>query len=217
MKSKKSLVNYCGLLGPVSLLSIMAAILFAPSAYPGYDWKSQAVSELSASGAPSALLWSQLASLYAICGLVSIMMACVVAQGGSNKPLRAGIYLFAAMHWVSGIGYAMFPLSGSDNANAFQDIMHNFAVTPMVVLLSVASLMLMILGGFRKRRLISLAIIASIALAAMCVGGIGMGAAPAAYFGVFQRFNHFATTGFNAVLGLYLYFGLLEKQDAPYV
>ena len=72
---KRPLINGLGLLGVVSLLSYAAAVVFAPSAYPGYDWMSQAVSDLSAANAPSKDLWTQLSCLYAVGGLVSIMMA----------------------------------------------------------------------------------------------------------------------------------------------
>ena len=50
---KKSLLNYCGLLGIVAFLFYTAAVVFSPMAYPGYDWMAQAVSDLSAANAPS--------------------------------------------------------------------------------------------------------------------------------------------------------------------
>ena len=52
-----------GILGIVSFLSYTAAVIFAPTAYPGYQWLGQAVSDLSAANAPSRTLWNQLASL----------------------------------------------------------------------------------------------------------------------------------------------------------
>lgn len=55
---KKSLVQKSGLLGILSFLSYAAAVVFAPLAYPGYDWLSQAVSDLSAANAPSLALWN---------------------------------------------------------------------------------------------------------------------------------------------------------------
>lgn len=57
---KKTLIQKLGLLGVVSFLSYMAAVIFAPLAYPGYDWMAQAVSDLSAANAPSLTLWNQL-------------------------------------------------------------------------------------------------------------------------------------------------------------
>ena len=64
MIKKKSLLNDCGLLGAAAFLSYTAAVVFSPLAYPGYDWMAQAVSDLSASNAPSLRLWNQLSSLY---------------------------------------------------------------------------------------------------------------------------------------------------------
>lgn len=34
---KKTLINYLGLLGVIGFISYTAAVIFAPSAYPGYD------------------------------------------------------------------------------------------------------------------------------------------------------------------------------------
>ena len=211
--TKKPLIRWLGLLGVVSFISYAAAVVFSPLAYPGYDWKSQAVSDLSAANAPSLQLWNQLSSLYGVCALVCVMMICVAVQGKLNKTLRIGIYLFAAMLWVSSVGFTSFPLSESGTSGrAFQDAMH-IAVTVAVVLLSIVSLVLAIIGGFRKKRFVSLAIYATIALALMIVGAIGVNAAPSEYFGLFQRFsNLISANGFLAVLGMYLFMGKFDKS-----
>ena len=75
MIKEKSLLNYCGLLGVAAFLSYTAAVVFSPLAYSGYDWMAQAVSDLSASNAPSLRLWNQLSSLYAkgVDGFVEII------------------------------------------------------------------------------------------------------------------------------------------------
>ena len=212
MKFKKTLIHWLGLLGIVSFTSYAAAVIFAPLAYPGYDWMSQAVSDLSAVNAPSLTLWNQLSSLYGVSGIVCIMMVCVAIQGKWNKILRLGIYMFAAMWWVSIVGFTAFPLSGSGMGElAFQDIMH-IVVTAAVVLLSIISLVLIMIGGYCKKRFVSLAIYATIALTLMFVGAIGTGVAPAEYFGVFQRFsNLIAANGFLATLGIYLFMGKLDS------
>jgi len=206
MKQKKELINWLGLLGVVSLLSYVVAVVFSPLAYPNYDWISQAVSDLSAANAPSKELWNQLSSLYGVCGMISVMMVCVAVQKKTNKVVRIGIYLFTAMNWVSCVGYGMFPLSDSGYAGAFQDIMHLYVVTALVVLLSIASLLIIIIGGFRKKSFVSLAVWATIALAFMFMGAMGVNIVPSAYFGIPERFSVFAATGFNAVLGVYLFF-----------
>ncbi len=208
---KRTLINRLGLLGVVALLSYTAAVIFAPLAYPGYNWMAQAVSDLSASSAPSQMLWQQLSSLYNVCGIVSVTMVCVFIQDKLTKTLRIGIYLFAIMNWISNVGYAMFPLSDSGNAGAFQDIMHIYVVTVLVVPLSIVSLIVIMIGGYRDRKYRSLAVWATIALLLMFAGAIGTNIVPREYFGIPERFSVFAATGFNAVLGLYLYWGF-EKQ-----
>lgn len=209
----KSMIQKLGLLGVVSLLSYTAAVVFAPLAYPGYNWMAQAVSDLSASNAPSKMLWDQLSSLYGVCGMISIMMVCVFIQGKLNKTLRAGIYLFAIMNWVSCVGYAMFPLSDSGNAGAFQDIMHVYVVTVLVVLLSILSLVVIMIGGYRDKTYRSLAIWATVALLLMFMGAVGTNVVPKEFFGIPERFSVFAATGFNAVLGVYLFRGFWEKDN----
>lgn len=209
---KKPLINWLGLLGVVSLLSYTAAVVFSPLAYPGYNWMAQAVSDLSAANSPSRILWNQLSSLYAICGMISIMMVCVFIQKKLTRTLRIGIYLFTAMNWVSAVGFTMFPLSDSGNAGTFQDIMHIYVVTIMVVLLSLSSLIVIMIGGYRDKRYRSLAVWSTAALLFMMLGAAGVGAVganiiPIEYFGIPERFSVFAATGFNAVLGIYLFRG----------
>ena len=206
MKEKKTLLNYCGLLGVVSLLSYTAAVVFSPLAYPGYNWMAQAVSDLSAANAPSLALWNRLSSLYNSCELLCVMMVCVGIQGQKTKLLRTGIYLFTAMEWISAVGYRMFPLSDSGYAGEFQDVMH-MVVTALVVLLSIASLTVIIIAGARDKRCRSYGVCAAVALGMMLVGALGMKIVPAGYFGVVERFSVFAATGFNAALGLHLFLG----------
>lgn len=201
---RKSLLNMCGLLGAVSLLSYAAAVVFSPLAYPGYDPLAQAVSDLSAANATSLALWNRLSSLYNICEVMCVMMVCVGIAGVGTRLLRAGIYTFAAMEWISAVGYRSFPLSDSGYAGTFQDVMH-MVVTALVVVLSIVSLTLVIIAGARDAGCRSYGICAAVALCMMLVGALGMKLVPAAYFGVVERFSVFAATGFNAALGIHLF------------
>lgn len=210
---KRSLVQKLGLLGVLSFLSYTAAVVFSPLAYPGYNWMAQAVSDLSAANAPSLALWNRLSALYNSCELLCVMMVCVGVQGRRTRLLRVGIYLFAAMEWVSAVGYRMFPLSDSGYAGAFQDRMH-IAATVVVVLLSIASLTVIIIAGAKDRGCRSYGVCAAVALGMMLVGALGMKAVPAAYFGVVERFSVFAATGFNAALGLHLFFSKAGAEEA---
>ena len=203
-KSGRTLPQKLGLLGVVSFLSYAAAVVFAPLAYPGYDWMAQAVSDLSAANAPSLALWNQLTALYNACEVVCVTVVCIGIQGRKSELLRSGIYLFAAMEWVSAVGYRMFPLSDSGYAGAFQDGMH-MVTTALVVLLSIVSLTVIIAAGVKSRDCRSYGVCAGVALGMMLVGAMGMKIVPAGYFGVVERFSVFAATGFNAALGIHLF------------
>ena len=201
---RRTLTNYLGLLGIVSLVSYTAAVVFSPLAYPDYHWLSQAVSDLSAEVAPSRTLWNQLSALYMPCGIVCCTVSCIAVAGKYNKILRLGIYLFAVMNWVTAVGYAMFPLTDAGTPNGFQNIMH-LVVTGAVVVLSILALALMIYSGYFQRQCQSLGLWAGVALFLMILGALGVNLLSSAYFGLTERFSTFAAVGFNAVLGIYLY------------
>ncbi len=214
----KKLINWVGLAGVIALLSYAAAVIFSPMAYPGYNWMEQAVSDLSAETAPSKMLWSQLAALYGICSPVCVVVVSIFVSDHKvgSKLFRVGVYLFTLMTWISAIGYKMFPLSDSGKEiTTFQEKMH-IVVTVAVVLLSIVSLLILIIAGFRKNGIRSLGVLAAIALAMMFVGAIGQKAVPPEYFGIVERFSVFAAVGFTAVLGIYLFrgFGVKESPKA---
>lgn len=200
----RGLAKWLCLLGTVSLLSYAAAVIFSPLAYPGYDRLSQAVSDLSAASAPSLGLWNRLSALYMPCGIVCCTVCCIDAAGRYNKPLRIGVYLFAAMNWVSAVGYAMFPLTQAGAPSDLQGAMH-MVVTAAVVLLSVCSLTLIGIGGLRGGTAAGLGRWALFFLCMMLLGAVGTGVVPAAYFGIPERMSVFAATAFNAVLGIYFF------------
>lgn len=197
-----------GLFGVISLISYAAMVVFSPLAYPGYDWLSMAVSDLSAVGAPSADLANRLNALFAPCGIVSIMAVCVSMEHVREKLLRLGIYIFCAMEWVCNVGYEMFPwVSGADGANP-QNIMH-LIVTVLVVVFSLTSLILIAVSA-RKGKHKELSVWAVLCLAMMLLGAVGTGVMPKAVFGLFERFSTFSAVIFNAILGIYLLRGNFE-------
>ena len=102
---KKPLIHWLGLTGVAALLSYAAAVIFAPLAYPGYNWMAQAVSDLSAETAPSRQLWNQLAAPYNVCGAVCATCAAlfVLQKRVGTRLFRAGICLFMAMNWISSV------------------------------------------------------------------------------------------------------------------
>ena len=205
----RKLIYWLGLTGVVALLSYTLAVVISPSAFPGYNWMEQAVSDLSAESAPSRMLWNRIAALYGVCSVVCATCVSIYVSENkvSDKLFRIGIHLFTVMNWVSNVGYAMFPLADSGKEiSSFQEIMH-MVVTGAVVLLSIISLVCLIIAGFRRDGIRGIGIWAAVALLMMMIGAIGQKAVPPQYFGIVERFSVFAAVGFNAVCGIYLFRG----------
>ena len=212
----RRLINWIGLTGVAALLSYTLAVVLSPSAFPGYNWMEQAVSDLSAESAPSRMLWNRLAALYSVCSVVCA--TCVSVYVSENRVssglFRIGMHLFTVMNWVSHVGYAMFPLADSGKEiTSFQEVMH-IVVTAAVVLLSIASLVCLVIAGFSKDGIRGIGIWAAAALLMMMIGAIGQKAVPPQYFGIVERFSVFAAVGFNAVCGIYLFRGFADTADA---
>lgn len=201
---RRSLLQWLCLSGVLGLVFYILHMVIGAMYYPNYNWMSQAVSDLTAANAPSKEVASGLSNIYGLFNVVCVTLMCIYIQGKGNKVLRLGVYLFAIMNWISGIGYSLFELSDSGYAGKFQDIMHVYVVTVLVVVLSIASLVLIAIGGFKNQRKYgSLGVIAIIALVCMFIGAIGTGVVPKMYFGVVERFSTLSAVAFTAVLGLY--------------
>ena len=213
LKSRK-LENWLGLLGVASYIVSLCADLISPSAYPGYNRMSQAMSDLFALNAPSRELWTQFTTVSTACGLVFATLACLYVQNRLTRTLRVGIYLLAVLSWINNLGYILFPLTKSGYAGTFQDVIHTFIVTPAVVILSISSLIVIMVGGYRHCKYRSIAIFATISLCGLIIGTIGIGVAPLTYFGIMERISVFSASGFSFVLGFYVFIGfdLAERK-----
>lgn len=200
----KSILNYFSLAGIFAVVAYFLHDMIGAQFYQGYNFLSQAVSDLTASDAPSRIVAGGLSSVYGTFSIIASMAIVLLVQKKLNKPLRLGIYLFASMNLISNIGYSLFPLSTSGYAGTFQDIMHLYVVTMLVVLLSISSLVLIIIGGFKeKRRYQSLSYIAAIALVLMMSGAILSNLVNPSIFGLVERFSTYSAVLFTGILGIY--------------
>ena len=102
-ENKRKLINWLGLIGIIQLISYTAAVVFSPTAFPGYDWKSMAVSDLSAVDAPSRMLWEQLSAFYNVGSVACATCVSIYVSEKkiSTKLFRLGVYLFTIMNWIS--------------------------------------------------------------------------------------------------------------------
>ena len=207
---KKTLINWFGLFGLVGLTSYILAVIFAPSAYPGFDRLRQPTTALYGVDAPSFALWNQWASLYAIGGLMCVTMLCIAVQGKWNKPIRLGIYLMSGSLWLSSIGSAILRFGAAEDAISFPSFADG--LLGIVVMLSISvSLILLIVGGYRKKRFVSLAVPATITTVLLVFVPIFV---PTGYSGITSLVTNLAMLGFTALLGLYLFLGKLDNDTS---
>ena len=169
--------------------------------YPGYDLMTQAVSDLTATDAPSFQIASSYSHIFGIFSCMCCAFLCILAHD-LNKTLKLGIYMFALMNGISAIGYSLFPLSSSGYDGSFQSFMHVYVVTALVVILSIVSLILIAIGSF-QRRMRSLGILALIALGCMFFGAIGTSLLPKEIFGIVERSSTYNAVIFTAILSIY--------------
>lgn len=176
--------------------------------YPGYRWMEQAVSDLTATDAPSFAVTSGYVTVYKIFTCICCTCLSFLIKN-ERKSLRMGIYLFAVMQGISAIGYALFPLTGSGYDGSVQSFIHVYVLTVLVVLLSIVSLIMIAVGSLKgKHRL--LGGLAIIALIVMFLGVALSQSAPKEYFGVFERFSTYSATIFTGILAVY---GFAELKD----
>ena len=201
MKNKK-LINYLSLSGVVSIVFYLLHDIVGAVNYPGYNWTSQAVSDLTATDAPSFVIASGFVTVYKILSCLCCALLCVLIGGEKKKSLRLGVYLFAIMNFISAIGYALFPLSSAGYDGSLQSFVHVYILTALVVLLSIVSLVLIAIGAFKSRYRL-LGVLAIFALALMFVGAVGSGSVPKEIFGIFERFSAYSAVAFTGVLGVF--------------
>ena len=202
MKNKK-LINYLCLTGILSVVFYLLHDIVGAYNYPGYNWMKQAVSDLTATDAPSFVVASGFVTVYKIFSCLVSALLCILVKN-EKKTLRVGIYLFSIMNFISAIGYALFPLSSAGYDGSIQSFIHVYILTALVVILSIVSLILISIGSFKSKHRL-LGILAIISLILMFVGAVGSGNAPKEVFGVFERFSTYSAVVFTGILGIYGY------------
>ena len=203
---KKSLINWLCLSGVLSIIFYLLHDIMGANSYPGYNWMSQAVSDLTAVDSPSFVVASGYVTIHKIFSCVCSVLVCILVRNETKKTLRYGIYLYSIMNFISAIGYALFPLSSSGFDGSIQSIIHVYVLTALVVLLSIISLILIAVGslkGENKHKL--LGILAIISLILMFVGAVGSQNVSKDIFGIIERFSTYSAVIFTGILGIYGY------------
>lgn len=210
---KRKLINLLCLSGFLSVIFYLLHDVIGTMNYPGYDWKSQAVSDLTAIDSPSFVIASGFTTVYGIFNCLCCALVCILIKNENNKTLRIGIYLFSIMNFISAIGYALFPLSGAGYDGTIQSFIHVYVITTLVVLLSIISLVTIVVGAFKeKNKYKVLGTLAILALILMFIGAVGSANVSKEIFGVVERFSTYSVVLFTGILGIYG-FNAFESQN----
>ena len=201
MKNKK-LINWLCLSGIISIIFYLLHDIIGAMNYPGYNWMSQAVSDLTATDAPSFVISNGYVTVYKILNCLCCALLCILIKNENKKSLRLGIYLFSIMNFISAIGYALFPLSSAGYDGTLQSFIHVYIITIIVVLLSIISLILIAIGSFKSKYKL-LGILSIISLLLMFIGAVVSQNVPKEIFGIFERFSTYSAVIFTGILGIY--------------
>ena len=209
--NRKIAENWLCLSGIIAVIFYFLHIILGTMHYPGYNNLAQAVSDLTAMDSPSYMIASRFTTIYGALSCLCCTIAFLLLNKSEKKVFRTGILLYTIMNWISFTGYTLFPLSGNGFQGTVQDIFHFYVVTISVVILAIASLIMIFIGGIKVKRTQWISICSLTALFFMCAGSIGTGIVPREYFGLAERLSTFSVVIFTGLLG---YFGFLYDNTA---
>ena len=201
MKNKK-LINWLCLSGVISIIFYLLHDIIGAMNYPGYNWMSQAVSDLTSTDAPSFVVASGFVTVYKILNCLCCALLCILIKKEDKKTLRLGVYLFSIMNFISAIGYALFPLSSAGYDGSIQSFIHVYILTALVVILSIISLILIAIGSFKSKYKL-LGVLAIISLVLMFIGAVGSANVSKDIFGIVERFSTYSAVVFTGILGIF--------------
>jgi len=206
------LANLACCFGIISVIFYSLHDMIGGANYKGYNWMSQAVSDLTSLDAPSFYIANKYLTIYKISNLISCALLCII-NSEKNRILKLGIYLFALMNGISFIGYTLFPLTSAGYDGSIQSFIHAYIITGSVALLSIVSIFL-IAGGSLKDKDIVFGLLSILSLILMFVGAFGVAKFSKQYFGLFERFGIYSTVVFTGIIGIKSF--LSEKLKNKY-
>lgn len=189
--------------GVVSSLVYVAIDLVAASRYPAYSIVDQAISELSAIGAPTSRLWAMMSPVYGILILAFAIGVFRAARG--NHPLRvtgALLLVFAG----SGVLWRFFPMHQRGTELMWQDTGHLvLSAVTVTLILSYIGFGAFALG--RRFRAYSFATVVTLLVAGVVgfswAGRVAAGG-PTPWLGAVERINIYGYLLWVAVLAVAL-------------
>jgi hypothetical membrane protein len=192
------------LLGIGSSLLYLATDLVLSWRYPGYSYAHQAVSELSAIGAPTRTWWNVLLAPYG--PLLAAFAWGVWRAAGQRRALEVSALLLLGIV-ATGIAWSFFPMHMRDAAKSWQDTGHlvctgvNAAFTLGAMAFAAAAL-----GG--RFRVYSIATIVALLAGGVVTSLLAVGIdrhEPTPWMGVAERVNVYGYLLWVAVLAVTLW------------
>jgi hypothetical membrane protein len=211
MQNKK-LIKIFSLFGVIGVLFYFLHVLLGTLFYEGYNPMAQAISDLTASNSPSRNIARPFSFFYGIFTVIFSTCFFMYFKQKINRYVTFGAGFFCIMTIVSFFGYTFFPLSESGYAGTFQDIMH-MAVTVAVVLLTIISLILFMIGFFRTQNLRYLGIVSLCTFLLLLTGAMLLNIFPSELFGIAERINVYSIVIYTGILSFWMYKYGLQKSD----
>ena len=211
MNSKK-LTEISSLFGVIGVFLYFLHVLLGTFFYEGYNPMAQAISDLTASNSPSKNIARPFSFFYGIFTLIFSTSFFAYFKQKINKFVTLGAGFFCSMTIVSFFGYTFFPLSESGYAGTFQDIMH-IVVTVAVVLLTIISLILFIIGFFRTQKTKYLGVISLCTFLLLLTGAMLINIFPNELFGMAERINIYSIVVYTGILSFWMYKHIKKKKD----
>ena len=194
------LTNFACCFGIISVIFYLLHDIIGAANYKGYNWMSQAVSDLTSLDSPSFYIANKYLTIYKISNFICCALLCII-NNEKNRILKIGIYLFTLMNGISFIGYTLFPLSSSGYDESIQSFIHVYIITGSVVLLSIISISLISVGSFKEKDKV-FGLLSILSLIMMFIGAFGVTKFNIQYFGLFERFSIYSTVLFTGIIAI---------------
>jgi hypothetical membrane protein len=202
--NNKKLIKIFSLFGVIGAFFYFLHVILGNIFYEGYNPMAQAISDLTASNSPSKNIARLFSMIYGIFTVVFSSCFFVYFKQKINRWVTLGAGFFCVMTIVSFSGYTFFPLSESGYAGTFQDIMH-MAVTIAVVLLTIISLILFMIGFFRTQNIKYLGVVSLCTFLLLLTGAMLLNIFPKELFGIAERINVYSIVIYTGILSFWMY------------
>jgi len=204
MKINKNIFKLISLTGLIGVIAYFLHIVFGRIYYENYNPFTQAVSDLTADDSPSKNIASIFTRIYGIFTVIFSIGFFLYIKNKINKFVKYGSIVFCFMTIISFIGYTLFPLSESGYAGTFRDKMH-ILVTILVVVSTIVSITLFIIGFLRTESYKYMGIISLCALLILLTGAMLINIAPKEYFGLAERINVYSVVIYIGILSIWMF------------